>query len=101
MNRSDPNNTGKRARSRLEAPRRTPESFLGEPVTTERLERAVALLAWLVINDSEVYAPLFRKLKTELKLRESIKEEAAAFLQERQGQSAYPVRLLGYDSKNS
>ncbi len=37
-----------------------------EPVTEERLERALAYAAWVVARHGTVYAPLFDRLEREL-----------------------------------
>lgn len=39
-----------------------------QPVTIERLERGLALLAFLVVRDGEVYAPLFEKLERDIEV---------------------------------
>jgi hypothetical protein len=39
---------------------------MSEPVTIERLERGLALLAYFTMRDGPVYAPLFEKLEREL-----------------------------------
>jgi hypothetical protein len=39
---------------------------MSEPVTIERLERGLALLAYMMSLDGAVYAPLFEKLEREL-----------------------------------
>jgi hypothetical protein len=39
---------------------------MSEPVTIERLERALALCAYLVVLDGPVVAPIFEKLEREL-----------------------------------
>ena len=37
-----------------------------EPITEERLERALAYAAWVVARHGTVYAPLFDRLEQEL-----------------------------------
>ncbi|WP_439925665.1 hypothetical protein [Nitrobacter sp. JJSN] len=39
---------------------------MSEPITIERLERGLALLAYLIELDGPVHAPLFEKLEREL-----------------------------------
>ena len=39
---------------------------MSEPVTIERLERALALCAYIMVRDGPVVAPLFEKLEREL-----------------------------------
>lgn len=39
---------------------------MSEPVTIERLERGLALLAYFIMRDGPVYAPLFERLEREL-----------------------------------
>jgi hypothetical protein len=39
---------------------------MSEPITIERLERGLALLAHLIVLDGPVYAPLFEKLERTL-----------------------------------
>jgi hypothetical protein len=40
--------------------------MMSEPVTIERLERALALCAYIMVLDGPVVAPLFEKLEREL-----------------------------------
>lgn len=39
---------------------------MSEPVTIERLERGLAILAYIMSLDGAVYAPLFERLEREL-----------------------------------
>jgi hypothetical protein len=39
---------------------------MSEPVTIERVERGLVLLAYLIARDGPVYAPLFEKLERKL-----------------------------------
>jgi hypothetical protein len=43
----------------------------GEPVTLDRLERGLALMAYLVALDGEVLVPLFEKLERDLEAMRS------------------------------
>lgn len=56
---------------------------MGEPITIERLERALALAAYLVELDGPVVVPLFERLEREL-----------AAMRQTQGTMARAKRLL-------
>ncbi|WP_310619314.1 hypothetical protein [Flexibacterium corallicola] len=84
-------------------PKRTPIDLLPQPssapLTCERLQKVAEVLAWLVVHDSDAYAPLFKKVKAELDMREDTKQEAATFLQQRRSQSTHPLLLPDYREK--
>jgi hypothetical protein len=54
----------------------TARNRLDEPVTLDRLERGLALLAHLVTLDGEVLLPLFEKLERDLEILRG-KQDAA------------------------
>jgi hypothetical protein len=57
---------------------------MSEPITEERLERALDLLAFIIKRDGPVYMPIFNRLERELiefrRCNQSIEERAKRLL---------------------
>ena len=60
-----------------------PENVTAEPSLSERLERALLLLAWLIEIDGDIHVALFERVETELResqRKDGVKERARRLL---------------------
>lgn len=68
-----------------------------EPITIERLERALALVSWMMIEDGPAWTPYFERLESELaamRARDDAMSRARRYLDAHAASASDGVRAI-------